>query len=488
MFTIALATTACAPAAAQAWMPEPVQFTRDAATDGGGTRADLRTARRFDLVGLEWSGARRAHAELRVRLSSGRWTRWAHADPSDEGPDAGEGRGRAVGPPVWAGGANRVQVRLERPVRRLRLRFANTTGSATPAARRQTDERVEKSGAFGAQADPAPTAGPAKPSIVPRSSWGASRCRPRDTPSYGNLRVAYVHHTVSLNGYSRARAASMVLGICLFHRNGNGWDDIGYDFLVDRYGRVFEGRGGGADAPVIGAHTGGFNSESTGVAVLGTHTWSAPPRAAMRSLERLLAWKLSLHGVPATGRATVTSLGGPSTSHPFGARVKVNRISGHRDVNLTACPGAALYRRLPALRRAVARRQGALSSLTFEPGAAAGSLRRRAHRERPAVGARRRRSRRSAGGDPPADRGAGGAARGCGHGTRRELVGAAPRGNRSAGRARRVPRRRGARARRLEHGLRERRAADRARAELGIAAGRCDGRRRRDGAARARVA
>jgi hypothetical protein len=364
MFTIALAVAAGAPAAAQAWMPEPVQFTRTAATDGGGKRADVRTGRRFDLVGLEWRGARSAHAELRVRLASGRWSRWAHADPAD-GPDRGEGRGRTVSPPVWAGGARRVQVRLSRPVRGLRLRLVNTTGSSTRAARARTRARVAKRGAFGAQS--APATGAPQPGIIPRSAWGASRCRPRDVPSYGNVRVAYVHHTVSLNGYSRARAASMVLGICLFHRNGNGWDDIGYDFLVDRYGRVFEGRSGGADAPVIGAHSGGFNSESTGVAMLGSFSSSAPPRRAIRSLERLLAWKLSVHGVPAIGRARVTSLGGPSTSYRAGTRVKVNRISGHRDVNLTACPGAALYRRLPAIRRAVARRQGELSALTIAP-------------------------------------------------------------------------------------------------------------------------
>ena len=366
MFTTALALTAGAPAAAQAWMPEPTQFTRDAAMDGG-TRADVSTVRRFDLVGLEWRGPRSVDAELRVRLASGRWSRWAHAGATDDGPNPGEGarRGLVAGPPVWAGGGDRVQVRLSRPVRRLRLRFVNTSGSATAAERRRMRERVERRGAFGAQN--VPQTGAAMPSIVPRSSWGASRCRPRDTPSYGTVKAAYVHHTVSVNGYSRAGVASMILGICLFHRNGNGWDDIGYDFLVDRYGRVFEGRDGGVDAPVIGAHAGGFNSESTGVAVLGNFTSSVPPRAALRSLERLLAWKLSLHGVPATGRTTVTSLGGPSTGYRLGTRVKVNRISGHRDVDLTSCPGAALYRRLPAIRRAVARRQGQLSSLSIGP-------------------------------------------------------------------------------------------------------------------------
>jgi uncharacterized protein with LGFP repeats len=202
---------------------------------------------------------------------------------------------------------------------------------------------------------------------VPRRQWGASRCEPRDVPSYGNARVAYVHHTVSLNNYARNRAASMVLAICLYHRNSNGWDDIGYNLLVDRFGTIYEGRAGGVDAPILGAQAGGFNSESTGIALIGNHESAAPSSAAFRSLARALAWKLSIHGIPARGRARVTSAGGSSTSHPAGTRVRVQRISGHRDVNLTACPGAALYRRLPALRREVARLKGHGSRLSIAP-------------------------------------------------------------------------------------------------------------------------
>jgi hypothetical protein len=379
MFTIALAVGALAPAGASAWMPEPVQFERDVElrTGAGGVSAagapvttTVRTKRRFDLVGASWRGARDLDVHVRV-LREGRWSRWGHAGAPD-GPDAGQGEGssaRTHGAPVWAGGASAVQIRLDRPASGLRLNFVNTTGSATRQARARTRKIVAKRGSFG-PGRKAPVTNAARPRIVPRSSWGASRCKPRDTPSYGDTRVAYVHHTVSLNGYSRARAAAMVLGVCLFHRNGNGWDDLGYNFLVDRYGTVYEGRAGGVDAPVIGAQAGGFNSESTGVAVIGSYSSSAPPRAAMRSLAKLLAWKLSLHGVPAKGRTEVTSAGSSSTRHPAGAKVTVNRISGHRDVDLTACPGNALYARLPALRREVARLEGATSRLSIAPSSA----------------------------------------------------------------------------------------------------------------------
>jgi uncharacterized protein with LGFP repeats len=156
-----------------------------------------------------------------------------------------------------------------------------------------------------------------------------------------------------------------VLGVCLFHRNGNGWNDMGYNFLVDRYGQVFEGRAGGIDQPVVGAQAGGFNVPSTGVSVIGDFSRVAPPKAAMTALTRLLAWKLSIHGVPATGRTTVTSGGGSSTGYAAGTRVTLQRVSGHRDADLTACPGAALYRQMPALRTRVARRERAISRLTL---------------------------------------------------------------------------------------------------------------------------
>jgi hypothetical protein len=131
-----------------------------------------------------------------------------------------------------------------------------------------------------------------------------------------------------------------VLGICLFHRNGNGWNDIGYNFLVDRHGQVFEGRAGGIDQPVLGAQAGGFNAPSTGVSVIGDFSRVAPPKVAMESLARVLAWKLSIHGVPAKGRTTVTSGGGPFTAYRAG-------------------------KRLPALRRRVAKLEGPISGLTL---------------------------------------------------------------------------------------------------------------------------
>lgn len=292
-------------------------------------------AQAFDLVGVV---GKDKPVQLRVKLPSGKWTHWRRVH---------------VGDPVWARNATKAQMRGA--TAGLRLKYVRLP-KVRPTARK-------------AATLPLPATNAKPPKIIPRSSWDPdSRCKPRTTPGLGNIQMAFVHHTVSLNGYSRAQSAGMVLGICLFHRDGNGWNDMGYNFLVDRYGQVFEGRAGGIDQPVVGAQAGGFNVPSTGVSMIGDFSYSLPPKAAMTSLARLLAWKLSLTGVPATGRTKVISAGGPSTAYRAGTQVTLNRISGHRDADQTACPGARLYRRLPALRKRVAKLEGAVSRLSLTGG------------------------------------------------------------------------------------------------------------------------
>ena len=131
-------------------------------------------------------------------------------------------------------------------------------------------------------------------------------------------------------------------GIQLYHVKSNGWNDIGYNFLVDRYGTVYEGRYGGIDRNVVGAHARGFNTGSVGVAVIGTFESGAAPAAAQSSLERLLAWRLDLaHVDPARDAHRVS---GGSERFPAGIPVFLRAVSGHRDTGLTACPGDAPLR------------------------------------------------------------------------------------------------------------------------------------------------
>jgi hypothetical protein len=165
--------------------------------------------------------------------------------------------------------------------------------------------------------------------------------------------MAFVHHTENPNGYGPGEVPALLRAIYRFHRYGRGWNDIGYNFVVDRFGRIFEARAGGFDEAVVGAHAGGYNYCSTGVAVLGEYGAIDISPPAQAALARLLAWKLSLHGAPVPGRVTVrvNPAGAVYSRFPADAHVSLPRVAGHRDADATECPGNALYGELGAVRQ-----------------------------------------------------------------------------------------------------------------------------------------
>ena len=179
------------------------------------------------------------------------------------------------------------------------------------------------------------------------------------------MKAVHVHHTVSLNDYAPADGPAIVLAICRFHRNSNGWDDIGYNALVDKYGVLYEGRAGGLDQPVIGAQAQGFNAETAGIASIADHTSVGATPETLDALARYIRWKLQVHAQPLSGPVELRSSGGSATKYPAGARVTVERVIGHRDTGKTACPGELLYAQLDDLRAMVA------SGVATVPGAAA---------------------------------------------------------------------------------------------------------------------
>ena len=282
----------------------------------------IEAPRAFDVAGL--ADEMRAY-ELRGRATGGDWTDWAET---------------ANGDPVWFGGMDQIQVRTRgyRPSGSIHYVDVSGTTTAAKAAR----------------------GGSGIPAIVTRRQWGANQkeggCEPRKDAEYGKVKAASVHHTVSAVDYAESQAPGMVLAICRFHRNSNGWNDIGYNALVDRFGNIYAGRNGGLGRAVLGAHAQGFNAQTSGVAVLGTHTTQRISKAAMRGLARWLAWKLPTHGHDTTGKARMVSAGGSSSRYPAGERVKTSRIIGHRRTGLTECPGDALYKQLGKLRTKVQRR------------------------------------------------------------------------------------------------------------------------------------
>jgi len=286
---------------------------------------------RFDLVGLRWHGS--GSVRFSARALDGRFGRWLDAAPEEEDqPDRGAGeaaasRGWRVGNPTWVGPANGIRYRIAGRVADLRASFVRSPELRIPL------RAVAMAGL---------------PSIVPRSGWGADESIRRNEPQYASsVRFAIVHHTAGPNSYSPSQAAAIMRGIQIYHVRSNGWNDIGYNFLVDRYGTVYEGRYGGPDRNVIGAHALGFNTGSVGVAVMGSFESETIPPAAEASLEKLLAWRLDLTHVDPL--SSVTAISGGSERYPVGTPVFLRAVSGHRDTGLTACPGDLLYARLGAI-------------------------------------------------------------------------------------------------------------------------------------------
>jgi hypothetical protein len=291
---------------------------------------------RFDLVAFHWQGSGRVL--FRTRSQVGRWSGWRRADPeADDLPDAGsaESRGRRgwhLGNPYWVAPSDRIAYRLVGDVRRVRAWYV-----WSPVGRRAL-RRVSMTGS---------------PQIVPRVEWEANEAIRRAPPRYAKgVYFAVVHHTAGTNAYGPSASAAIVRGIELYHVRGNRWNDIGYNFLVDRYGQVFEGRAGGIDRNVIGAQAEGFNTGSVGVAVIGNYQSATVPAPAARSLARLLAWRLDVAHVDP--RSTLTWISGGNPRYRRGTAVRLRAISGHRDTGFTSCPGARLYAMLPSLAARVA--------------------------------------------------------------------------------------------------------------------------------------
>ena len=339
-----------------------------------GTSPAIAAGRGFVLAGIEWADPAAAQVELRARRSGGRWSPWAQASVRGHEPDRPGGGDIQFGEPLWFGPADEVQLRSPAAVGGVRVHFvAADAVPETGALRRHiTDAPYQL-------VDVNLPAGPGQPPIIARSAWAGTRHPPTSGPYYGAIDLAFVHHTENPNGYSPGQVPAMLVAIYDYHRFSRGYFDIAYNFIIDAWGRIWEARAGGVDEPVVGAHAGGYNSVSTGIAILGTFSFAQPPAAAVAALQRLLAWKLALHGVPSLGKVRVEVNPSDAFYTPFapGQRVLLPRIAGHRDGDMTSCPGNELYGRLPAVRTKVNGQAGPLYALelaasqaTVAPGAA----------------------------------------------------------------------------------------------------------------------
>jgi hypothetical protein len=345
----------------------------------------LRASETFVLAGIDWQAPHHALIELRARTLGRGWTPWVRASVLGHDSDGGETAAYAlVGEPVWTGPADALQLRSDVPVEGLRVHFVSAAvvagaaagavdGAAAGAVDGAAAGAVDGAAAAAATfplAEPHLPAGPGQPPIIARRAW-AGELEPRFPPLYGDVRLAFVHHSVTANEYSSGEVPAILRSIYYFHTHVRGWNDIGYNFALDAYGRIWEARAGGIDQAVVGAQAGGYNLESFGAVLLGDFEATLPTSAARRALAQLVAWKLALHGVPISGRVTVEV--DPSdafyTRFRPGQLVSLPRIAGHRDGCTTDCPGDDMYfNGMPALRRAVAQLTGRQVNLTLEAG------------------------------------------------------------------------------------------------------------------------
>ncbi|MEU4427783.1 N-acetylmuramoyl-L-alanine amidase [Actinoplanes sp. NPDC024001] len=308
----------------------------------------------FSLLGASWNDPRavaEGAIEVRTRsIETGTWTPWQllETDNPDASGGAGGPRTRGASDPLWVGPSDGVQARM-----------VATDGGSVPAglrvdlinpdAEEPTGPRLELvSGGGSGRRAPGLPARPV-PRMVTRAGWGANESLVKEAPSYtGGIQVVFVHHTATGNGYRCGQSAGIVRGIEAYQVRSKGWNDIGYNFLVDKCGNIFEGRRGGVHRSVLGAHTLGFNDNSSAIALIGNFGATPIPLAARASVAQLAAYKLGAWGSPPAGRVRMIS--GGSDRYPAGKPALLNRISGHRDTGRTACPGNALYAQLPSIR------------------------------------------------------------------------------------------------------------------------------------------
>jgi hypothetical protein len=357
--------------------PTPGSVKKAATPQGGQVETAPQKVQGYATIGVTWEhGLNYAENQIRIEirtLKKGAWSGWMKVQYHDDhGPDGStdEGESKKERPgtdPLVIGDVDQVQMR------------ATTTGAAIPAdmklaiidpgtgtmtrqapaidTAKLADPQTGKVDADAPQASGSTTlqgdgtqdnvtlsatmTRPPKPYIYSRAQWGANeKIREQGPPQYGTVETGFIHHTVNANNYTRDQVPALLRGIYAYHVESRGWRDIGYNYLVDRFGRIWEGRYGGVNRAVVGAHTLGFNEVSFAMSAIGNFDIARPPAAVVAAYARLFAWKLAIYNIRANNPRVL---------------VKgrwLHAINGHRDVGQTACPGRYLYARIPYIRNA----------------------------------------------------------------------------------------------------------------------------------------
>jgi hypothetical protein len=359
--------------------------TADGVVDGGAADRVVTppvSTEDVQTVGVTWpEGSDVEGLAPQIRsLDDGEWSDWVELEPSDAAPDAGTPDAasavRGGTDSVWIGDAEAVQVSFAATAAggpddlSLALVGSDEPGTASDGTVARdsaaTQDAVVRTAAYRgdtvartAASSTAATAVPAAgvqptgvytPRVISRGEWGARAqvCAPSVASTITN---AVVHHTAGSNAYtSVAQAMQQIRNDQAYHIDGRGWCDIGYNFLVDKWGNIYEGRAGSGTAPVIGVHAGGFNTATVGISMLGDYSSITPSGATQEAVAQVIAWRLGSYYRDPASTITYTTLGGENSRYPGGTTLALPNVIGHRDVAFTACPGVGGYSTLGWLR------------------------------------------------------------------------------------------------------------------------------------------
>lgn len=301
--------------------------------------------REFNLFALTWSGDRDVAAFVRAERPGGGWSEWYEMDNA-VAPTGAEKFGTE---PIYVEATKRIQVSLGN----VDLLEGGRALSDAPTTARDLNAVFIDGGTGTVNGGIQPVVDSytrGMPKVITRAQWGAGAS---SRPTYTEpVTAATVHHTAGSNNYSQAEAPGIVRGIWRYHAKDLGWGDMGYNALVDKYGNIYEGRAGGLDRAVQGAHVGGFNQNTWGVSVLGNYQTASPTPASINALAEIIGWKAAVAGFDPTGssyqRSEFTFRG---TKYPQGQGAMFPNINAHRDFHYNDCPGDNLYSRMGEIRR-----------------------------------------------------------------------------------------------------------------------------------------
>ncbi len=339
---------------------EPVSGVSDSAPTLSVSKTDTDG---FSMVGVTWAfdaAVTDTVVQIRVQDQAGAWGDWTAVTVEDADQDANADSGarmRGGTAPLWTGPSTGVEAEL----------VTRTGAQPTDVTLDLVDPGT--SAADGSLSAPeiqdTADAAMAMPDVYSRAQWGADESIRTWDPQYAStIKAATLHHTADTNNYTADQVPAMMRSIYRYHTVSRGWGDIGYNVIVDKFGRLWEGRYGGLASTVIGAHAGGFNTGTFGVSMLGNYDTAPTTPAMITAVEAIIAWKFSLYGVNPTGTVTLTSSGGGTSKYAAGVKVTLPTIFGHRDVGSTSCPGKYGYARLGEIRSVVGRISPAASLVT----------------------------------------------------------------------------------------------------------------------------